>query len=43
MEVHMTAVWKLQDAKAHFLTLVTRNVKDFEASHVPSINPWENR
>lgn len=29
-------------AGTHRLTLVTRNVKDFEESGVPVINPWEN-
>lgn len=27
-------------AKAHQLTLATRNTKDFEASQVPLLNPW---
>lgn len=30
-------------AAYHRLTLVTRNVKDFEGSGVPIINPWESR
>ncbi|NNH74969.1 type II toxin-antitoxin system VapC family toxin [Nocardia uniformis] len=27
-------------AEAHGLTLVTRNVRDFEATGVPIVNPW---
>ena len=28
-------------AKEHDLTMVTRNVRDFAASGVPLVNPWE--
>ena len=30
-------------AQAHGLTLVTRNVVDFEPMGVPFVNPWEHR
>lgn len=28
-------------AMHHELTLITRNVRDFEDAHVPVVNPWE--
>jgi predicted nucleic acid-binding protein len=28
-------------ALAHGMTVVTRNVKDFEATGVPLLNPWK--
>jgi predicted nucleic acid-binding protein len=30
-------------ALVHKMTLVTRNVADFQASSVPLVNPWESR
>lgn len=30
-------------AAAHGMTVVTRNVADFEATGVPLVNPWQDR
>jgi hypothetical protein len=30
-------------ALAHGMTVVTRNVKDFEATGVPLLNPWKSQ
>jgi len=34
--------WIAATALAHGLTVVTRNVADFDATGVPILNPWEN-